>query len=384
MKNIERWLKNGLIDDNLAQILITDLKEETERKQKLTTQVVLYTIGVILLGTGVITFVAGNDWLLKLLQSVPILQILILFFCAASSLAAGWNLGFETKKFPRLGNALIFLSTLLIGACYIQIGQTYNWSTNTAEILLLWFISIFPLAFLFKSKSINWLSIILFVTAFPYFYYEWKYDTAEVWTIFMPFSLFGILYTFANIPVIKNKFSEFSMSYKLIAAVPLFFTLLILIFSVEHSYQMTNIHYLIVPAVTILFNILNYYFDKNRDNLIKLETVFIIILMILLETILLLPAVNAAAIMITAHCLIIFIIAMGLCQGYKFENISLINLINFFLLIYILSVYCRYGWNYIDKTLFFLIGGIGLVSLGIFLEKDKNKRLKSTKDEEKE
>ncbi len=188
MKNIERWLKNGLIDENLAQILCADLKKEAERKQKLTMQVVLYTIGVILLGTGVITFVAGNDWLLKLLKSVPVLQILILFICAAASLLGGWKLGYETKKFPRLGNALIFLSTLLIGACYIQIGQTYNWSTNTAEILLLWFLSIFPLAFLFKSKSINWLSIILFVTAFPYFYYEWRYDTAEVWTIFMPFS----------------------------------------------------------------------------------------------------------------------------------------------------------------------------------------------------
>jgi len=35
-----------------------------------------------------------------------------------------------------------------------------------------------------------------------------------------------------------------------------------------------------------------------------------------------------------------------------------------------------------DKTLFFLIGGVGLVSLGIFLEKDKNKRLSKNKEEE--
>lgn len=382
MKNIERWLKNGLIDENLAQILCADLKKEAERKQKLTMQVVLYTIGVILLGTGVITFVAGNDWLLKLLKSVPVLQILILFICAAASLLGGWKLGYETKKFPRLGNALIFLSTLLIGACYIQIGQTYNWSTNTAEILLLWFLSIFPLAFLFKSKSINWLSIILFVTAFPYFYNEWRYDTAEVWTIFMPFSLFGILYTFANIPAIKEKFNEFSMSYKLVAILPLFFTLLILIFSVESSYNMVNSHYIIVPIAITVFSFINYYFEKNHDYLIKLETAFVVLTMFLLETMLLLPAVNEIAIIITAHLFIIFIIAMGLYRGYKYENVSLINLSNFFLLIYILSVYCRYGWSFMDKTLFFLIGGIGLVSLGIFLEKDKNKRLKTTKEEQ--
>ena len=86
------------------------LKEEAEKKQKFTTQIVLYTIGVILLGTGVITFVAGNDWILELLQSIPVLQIIILFICAAASLLGGWKLGFETKKFPRLGGALIFLS----------------------------------------------------------------------------------------------------------------------------------------------------------------------------------------------------------------------------------------------------------------------------------
>ena len=75
MKDIERWLKKGLIDEKLAEILNTDLKEEVEKKQKFTTQIVLYTIGVILLGTGVITFVAGNDWILELL-SVQLLRFL--------------------------------------------------------------------------------------------------------------------------------------------------------------------------------------------------------------------------------------------------------------------------------------------------------------------
>lgn len=382
MKDVERWLKNGLIDENLAQILNADLKEEAEKRQKLRTQIVLYTIGVILLGTGVITFVAGNDWILELLQSIPVLQILILFVCAAASLIGGWKLGFETQKFPRLGGALIFLSTLLIGTCYIQIGQTYNWSTNTSTILSLWFISIFPLAFLFNSKPVNWLSIILFITAFPYFYFEWKYDTAQVWTIFMPFSLFGILYTFANIPLLKEKFNDFSLSYKLTALIPLFFTLLIMIFSVQKSYHIINIHYLIVPAVIVLFNILNYCFDKNRDTLVQLETAFIIIFMCFLETMLILSGVNKAVIMTCAHLFLIFIISMGMYWGYKFEKVSLINLSNFFLLIYLLTVYCRYGWNYMDKTLFFLIGGVGLVSLGIFLEKDKNKRLSKNKEEE--
>lgn len=34
MKDIERWLKKGLIDEKLAEILNTDLKEEVEKKAK--------------------------------------------------------------------------------------------------------------------------------------------------------------------------------------------------------------------------------------------------------------------------------------------------------------------------------------------------------------
>lgn len=108
MKDVERWLKNGLIDENLAQILNADLKKEAEKRQKLRTQIVLYTIGVILLGTGVITFVAGNDWILELLQSIPVLQILILFVCAAASLIGGWKLGFETQNFHVLAEHSYF------------------------------------------------------------------------------------------------------------------------------------------------------------------------------------------------------------------------------------------------------------------------------------
>lgn len=33
MKDIERWLKKGLIDEKLAEILNTDLKEEAEKSK---------------------------------------------------------------------------------------------------------------------------------------------------------------------------------------------------------------------------------------------------------------------------------------------------------------------------------------------------------------
>lgn len=382
MRDIKRWLSKGLIDEDLASILTKEWQEENEKRRKITMQIVIYTIGVILLGTGVITFIAGNDWILKLLEKIPLLQTLILFLSSVIFLSSGWYLGYYRRNFPRLGGALVFLSTLLIGASYIQMGEMYNWSINTSSILILWFVSIFPLAFIFKSKPVNWVSIALFISAFPYLYYDWQYDTAEVWTVFMPFTLFGILYTFANLPFVQKKYDAFSVSYKLTALIPLFFTFLILIFSVEKSYCLRNLHYLIVPVLLILFNIFNLLKWQGADNLRKVETGFIVCLMLFEITLLILPAVSPALIMLIAHIFLIFIISQGLFWGYKYENVSLINLSNFFLLIYLLSVYCRYGWNYIDKTLFFLLGGAGLVVMGILLEKGKVKKLQSKKQEE--
>ena len=382
MNQIERWLKKGLIDENLAGILSEDLRIENKKRRKIAAQIVLYTIGVLLLGVGVISFVAENDWILELLEKTPLLQMFILFIGAILSFWSGWEIGYNKKIFPSLGGALIFLSTLLIGAAYIQMGQTYNWSTNASSILTLWFVSAFPVAFIFNSKPINWVCIVLFLVTFPYYYYEWQYDSGEVWTIFMPFCLFGILYSFANMPVIAKRFSSFALSYKLTALVPAFFTFLILIFSAENSYQMMNYHYLVIPVFVIAINLWNYFADKNR--LKKHETIFIITLMLFILMLLVLKTVNPVLIMISAHIFLIWIISEGFARGYEFENASIINMTNFFLLVYIFCVYCRYGWGYLDKTIFFLLGGFGLVIFGALLEKGKRSKIGHLPDKNKE
>ena len=384
MKNIKRWVDKNLIDENLASILENELKEENEKKAKFLTQITLYTIGVIFIATGVICFVAGNDWIIELFNKFPLFQTTALLLISIFSLFAGWKLKYDKQNFQRLGGALIFLSTLLIGCVYIQMGQKYNWSTNASSVLSLWFISIFPLAFIFKSKAINWLSIILFIIIFPYYYYDLNIDKINIWTIFMPISLCGILYTFANIPLIEKKFIDFALSYKLCALTIIFFTFLILIFSINPSYQMINPYYIIIPVVLILVNLWSYLQDKTEYNLKKNETYFLVFLMIFMLVLLIAPVINPIIANILSHLFLIYIVSNMLYWGYKFENISLINLSNFFLLIYILSIYCRYGWSFIDKTLFFLIGGIILLGCGIYLEKRKKAWISNKNSKEQE
>ena len=78
MKNIERWLEKGYINQELAEVMNNDLKQEREKVCKTAMLCVLYTIGALLIGIGVIAFVASNDWILELLTQTPILKVLIL------------------------------------------------------------------------------------------------------------------------------------------------------------------------------------------------------------------------------------------------------------------------------------------------------------------
>ena len=62
-----------------------------------------------------------------------------------------------------------------------------------------------------------------------------------------------------------------------------------------------------------------------------------------------------------------------------FENNGIIGLTNWFLIIYLTVNYCRWGWNLMDKALFFILGGISLLALGMFLENRRKKAMNKDK-----
>ena len=69
-------------------------------------------------------------------------------------------------------------------------------------------------------------------------------------------------------------------------------------------------------------------------------------------------------------------LVFGFYYGYKFENEKIISATNKILMLYLVVRYFRWGWSFMDKTLFFLLGGFGLLTLGILLEKNKIKLYK--------
>lgn len=368
-KKVSKWLSDGLIDEQTALKMLAEIKEDKAKAVRTKVNVTIYTIAVILLGLGVITFISANDWLLKLLNSSDFLKIFLMSLVTFGAFAGGYNIAYEKKNFPKLGNALIFLSTLLIGADYALIGQIYHVNADSSSLMFLWFLSILPVAYLFRSRAINVLSIILMILGIIFFYAELSLDSLLIWTIFIPVLCGITLYSAGNIPVILNKYNDFSLSYKIIGALPIFVTLLVLTCSVEDSYHITSGYYIIPIVLLIMFNLINFVKQKDCNTLLNIETVSIITMLFLLLLMLILPSVLTPLVVVLANMFIIAMVAFGFNYGYKFENGNIIGVTNWMLTIFLIVNYCRWGWSFMNKSLFFILGGGVLLALGLFLEK---------------
>ena len=375
-KMIHKWLNTGMITQETASVLLEDVKEEKAKQHRMRLNICIYTIAAILIGTGVIAFISANDWLLAILISLPVLQIAILTLLTVTSLFFGYKLAYEGNKFPKLGHSMIFLSTLLIGGTYALTGQNYHINANNSSLVFLWMVSILPVAYIFKNFAINVVTIILYILGIIFYYLELSLDTGLTWTIFIPFLIGTTLYSAGNIPVIVEKYNKFSMSYKLTGLAPIFVTLLILTCSAERTYEQTSPYYIVPIILLIGLNFINFAMNKNKNLLFKIETGYIMSLLLSLLLIITLSTVSVSCVMILANLAIITMISAGYNYGYKFENNNMIALTNWFIIIYLTVNYCRWGWDMMDKALFFILGGIGLLALGMFLE---NRRKKVTK-----
>ncbi len=372
-KFIYKWLNSGIINEKTADILLKDISEEKARQRRIKLNICIYTIAAVLIGTGIIAFIAANEWLLSLFMNLPILQIGLLTAITVALLFFGYKTAYEWHKFPKLGHSMIFLSSVLIGATYALIGQNYHINANNCYLIFLWLLSILPLSYIYNSFAINVLSIILFIWGIALYYGQLSINPTFSLFIYLPVLTGASLYTIGNIPFIIEKFNKFSLSYKITGIVPIFITLLLLTCSYD-KLNLESLCYYILPLVLLIFlNLIIFIFNKNKNLLLKTETSFILILLISLFLLITLPKTSTLIVMIFAHILIITMISAGYNYGYKLENNNFISIINKFLIIYLIVNYCRWGWNMLDKSLFFIIGGVCLLSLGMFLENRRKK-----------
>lgn len=297
---------------------------------------VVVTIGAILVGLGILSFIASN-W-----SGISHLgKLLIIFGVFGGVNLAGYLL---TENYPKTGRSLIYLGTLVYGAGIFLIGQMYNFGGEFPTAFLLWSLGVIPMAFQLRDKYLMLFANILFGV-----YLNASYDLGFPYAgwvgvpiVYLAFNYFGkskLLLFFANLTTLSF-ILQITLRYEVkgLYVALIFFLIGLLMYGIKHSLGSDIFR----VQGNILFGVTGVILTIPEiwDVLVSVQSIRLVSILFALAFIALLFA----------------LIRKG----------SLISLI--FVCITIFRYYTD-TFAFLPKSLFFIVGGLLLLGFGYYFER---------------
>ncbi len=151
---LEHWEKEGHLTKKKVEELRASLPEADSNHAIR----IFSALGAVLVGLGVILFVASN-WS----SLTPLFKVLILMVAMLGTGWIGYYYAYEKKTYEKTGLALLFVNVFVFGASIFLIGQIYNLPLNFWWGMMLWFLGAAFFAYILESKLHLWLSVPLFI-----------------------------------------------------------------------------------------------------------------------------------------------------------------------------------------------------------------------------
>lgn len=146
-KYLYRFLSEALVDASDKNIISSQQEQDIltfyEERRGLDFIRVLVSIGSILIGLGVLLFIAGNWEVI----SNPIKVLIILTFLAASMVSSFLT----SQKRPITSQALLYLSVLIFGAGLFLINLAYNFNVEAYTLNFVWALGALLLSSVYKD-----------------------------------------------------------------------------------------------------------------------------------------------------------------------------------------------------------------------------------------
>jgi len=331
---VEKYQEEGIItQEQKGKIL--DLYQIKEGLSFI--RVVLVT-GAILVGLGVLSFIASNwDEMGKLLKY---LIILVLY----------WSVNFAAyslyEKYPKTGRSLVYLGDLVYGAGIFLVGQIFNFGGHFTSAFLLWALGAFPSALLFKDKIIYIFTCLLLMVylngSFGIGEWPW-YALLAIPLLYVASPLMGSspLITFFNNLVLINGIGVIAGKYELLGVfIALMFFTLGLIFQFWPLKKD------------------KWVFRLQGDFLVGISGIFLTI-----------PELWERWGFISNGTIysIIFTLAFIIYLLILTKKESIMALI--FLCFTIMRYYFDLTYDFMPKSLFFISGGLILLAFGFYIER---------------
>ncbi len=186
------WNKQNIITDRQTKEIFDqyDISYALPEKEPVNVIKVLSMIGAIILGLGIILFVAAH-WG----QISNMIKIIMFTVLTLASLSIAYYFTAIRTDYPHLGKSLFVLSAFIYGATLFLIAQIYHSNANAHWLLLFWGLSILPLTYFFNSLPLYIFNSLIFIV-WNFFYYA----SEKLPNYFYPFIVFLIM-----IPLVWKK-----------------------------------------------------------------------------------------------------------------------------------------------------------------------------------
>lgn len=175
----ERWWQEGMIDTATYEQLSQRYQFQTlENEAKNRFIVILMGLGGVLLGLGVITYVAAN-W-----QGWPReFRTLLLFTIFIAVNVTGFYLWRRSPSEggQKLGHSLLLLGALILGANLGLTSQMFHQSGNLYELYLVWSLGVVLMAYGLQLASLGILALILMTIAYRLGISPWIFGVGSGW-----------------------------------------------------------------------------------------------------------------------------------------------------------------------------------------------------------
>jgi len=386
---VNKWRESGIISDDQSEAILNyEVAPEEPFRLGLRFNrliVVLTTLGAILIGSGIISFVAAN-W-----QGIPsIAKLALLIGGQIATYGIAYQLQF-VRGYPRIGAAIMSTGALWFGANVFLVAQSYHLATDTPDLLIWWFLGILPLAYIVRSNSITVMAVVIFVVGLA-----WKAGTwADASENFFP--VVGILllsaaaiYAIGTLHLTREKIKFHAGPYLAGGALLAIGVTYILTFAevfrdssreINNSQTVSGSQIILALIVAIIAAIAlgtTYRLSShiNRNNIPRFAETAVVVLVIALGWILVTLPFNSIGFYVVAFNLLLVLLIFGtIALGIVNKREALVNIGIIFFVIDLATRYIELTVDMLDTSLAFIIGGLLLLGVGYSMERARRKLL---------
>ncbi|AFC32624.1 hypothetical protein PM3016_5967 [Paenibacillus mucilaginosus 3016] len=398
-KEAPQWVERGIVTQEQAGRIL-DLYKDRSQPSRL-----LPILGSILVGLGILSFIAAN-W-----QELPeLLRLLMMMVFTGGFYAAAEVL--QRRGQEKFATAFAGLGVMTFGAGIILIGQMFHLIAYSAGSFILWAAAGAAAAYLYRSRYLALLALLLFdiaqwysVSEFNGFSYtaflvmaavmyvpvmRWK-SALLTWCGALSWTVHSLMWAVSEdlsflwmfVPAmalyaagdwLREREGGYALQTAPLAAAYGFAVFMVL-FPPEWDSGMLSelraepLYY--VPALLLVFAVsLAGKFRQGRASS-AFEW-------ILLAPYVYLPSGYEVLYLLALFFFSFYVLWRGYAEEFRFK-------INFGTVLFICSTLVAYGkltWAFMDKSLFFILGGVLLLVLSWFLNRRKNRFLSEVKGDD--